>query len=654
MQALKNMQPVATHQASTTVSQRAECLLEEFRQNIFRTTDRFFCLLMLTQWIAGIAIAIWITPYTWIGTQYQIHVHVLAAVLLGGVIVSLPIALTVWMPGRTMTRHVVAIGQMLFGALLIHLTGGRIETHFHVFGSLAFLKIYRDWRVLVTATVVVALDHLVRGTFQPQSIFGDAMASPWRWAEHAGWVLFIDVFLVAACVHGVREMRLIAIRQSEVEETRAKVELTIVERTAELMLAKFEAERAGRAKSEFLANMSHEIRTPMTAILGFADLLATEVDREASSLHREYVSTIRRNGEHLLEIINDILDVSKIEAEKLEVERIPVKPVQIIHDVISLMRVRAIEKRLSLTVNFTSTIPETIQTDPIRLRQILLNLVGNAIKFTEKGGVRIVVHHAKEVGSLRFDVIDTGIGMTHGQMSHLFKAFVQADNTTTRKFGGSGLGLRISKCLAELLGGVLVASSEFGNGSTFTVSVPTGSLTNTPLISQAQASGVITSSSAPEVSTASHAAPWVPKKLNGMRILLAEDGPDNQRLIAHVLRKAGAEVQIAANGRLAIELMTVDGTLEGEMLDPMPFDLFVSDMQMPEMDGYEAARHLRARGCTIPILALTANAMSDDAAKCLDAGCSDYASKPIDKDKLISKCSDWRAVAHLNECLQNQ
>lgn len=644
------MQPpmVGTRRVAIMVSDCTETLLKEFRQTIFKTTDRFFCLLMLAQWMAGVATAIWITPHTWIGTEYQIHVHVFAAVFLGGAIVSLPMFLTLRMPGYTVTRHVVAAGQMLFGALLIHLTGGRIETHFHVFGSLAFLSIYRDWRVLLTATLVVALDHFVRGTFQPLSIFGTADAGPWRWMEHAGWVLFIDVFLVAACVHGVRQMRLIAIRQSEVEETHARVEAMIVERTAELELAKFEAERAGRAKSVFLANMSHEIRTPMTAILGFTDLLAAEVDLEPSSLHQhEYIGTIRRNGEHLLEIIEDILDVSKIEAEKLIVESIPVQPTQIIYDVTSLMRVRAGAKNISLEVSFATGIPKTISSDPVRLRQILLNLIGNAIKFTESGSVRLVVRHAKEIGSLHFDVIDTGIGLTQGQLCNMFQAFVQADSTTTRRFGGSGLGLRISKCLAELLGGDLVVMSQIGKGSTFTATVPTGPIDNVAILTKEQASTIVTELQNPKRSLAPQPDVWAPKKLNGMRILLAEDGPDNQRLITFVLRKAGAEVQVAENGRLAIEMLTVDGTLHGELMNPLPYDLLVSDMQMPEMDGYDTARQLRARGCAIPILALTANAMSDDAAKCLDAGCSDYASKPIDKDKLISKCADWLAIMQL-------
>ena len=635
-----------TLEHNTKASQRAQFLLEEFQANVYRTTDRLFCFLMIVQWIVGVVAAVWITPYTWIGTQYKIHTHVLAAIFLGGIIVSLPIAFVLRSPGRPLTRHIIAIAQMLFGAILIHLTGGRIETHFHIFGSLAFLAIYRDWKVLLTATMVVSLDHVVRGSLNPTSIFGVVDAGSWRWLEHFVWVLFIDVFLIAACFHGIREMRTIAFRQSELEETQSKIEATVIERTSQLEHARLEAERAGRAKSEFLANMSHEIRTPMTAILGFADLLAETVGCPASSSnHQEYLGTIRRNGEHLLQIINDILDVSKIEAGKLEVETIPLELPHVVNEVLALMRVRASSKGLSLEPIFEGEIPKTIQSDPVRLRQILLNLVGNAIKFTRTGRVQIVISYIKQQAVVRFDVVDTGIGMSSDQVKNLFRAFVQADNTTTRQFGGSGLGLHISKQLVELLGGELHVSSTLGTGSTFSVSLPTGPWNEADLVAphDLQCSVYGTHDSSQE-SDAKHSCSEMKAPLQGIRILFAEDGLDNQKLISHVLRKAGAEVHIVGNGKLAIEQLTNNATLEGPFLDPLPFDLLLSDMQMPEMDGYSTARFLRGRGCSLPIIALTANAMSDDSCKCIESGCDDYTTKPIHREKLIDLCLRWKAT----------
>ncbi len=631
-------------EGNSEVSQRAGFLLEEFRSRVYRSTDRMFCFLMIVQWFVGVAAAIWIAPYTWIGTQYQIHSHVLAAIFLGGIIVSLPIGLALFFPGRPLTRHTIAIAQMLFGALLIHLTGGRIETHFHIFGSLAFLAIYRDWKVLITATLVVSLDHVYRGLLDPLSIFGSADAGNWRWLEHFVWVMFIDVFLIAACLHGIREMRTIAFRQSELEDTQSKIEATVIERTSQLEHARLEAERAGRIKSEFLANMSHEIRTPMTAILGFADLLAETVGCPSSSQnHHEYLGTIRRNGEHLLQIINDILDVSKIEAGKLEVETIPLELTYVVNEVLALMRVRADAKSLCLEAIFDGEIPKTILSDPVRLRQILLNLVGNAIKFTKTGRVQMVISYIKQQRVVRFDVVDTGMGMSSDQVNNLFRAFVQADNTTTRQFGGSGLGLHISKQLAELLGGELQVTSTLGAGSTFSVSLPIGPWNDADLVALCEAQSAVASTR--DSGQGSDAKPFKSisnAPLQGTKILFAEDGLDNQKLISHVLRKAGADVLIVDNGKLAIEQLTNDATLEGKFLDPLPFDLLLTDMQMPEMDGYSTARFLRNRGCTLPIVALTANAMSDDSSKCLESGCDDYTTKPIHREKLIELCLRWK------------
>lgn len=415
-----------------------------------------------------------------------------------------------------------------------------------------------------------------------------------------------------------------------------------------LVSAQAQAEAANAAKSEFLANMSHEIRTPMTAILGFTDLLAVEGSRDSQPLRRlEYIETIRRNGEHLLEIINDILDISKIEAGKMSIELVPTSPVNLIHDVLSLMDVRAKAKGLRLEAVFENAVPEFMQTDPVRVRQILVNLVGNALKFTEMGQVLLSVRTDFANQRIYFTVSDSGIGMTQAQIDRLFGAFVQADASTTRKFGGTGLGLRISKRLAEMLGGDIHVESELGEGSCFTATIMTGNLegvsTLEPLSARAAVRDVLM---VPARSTDASKPPEAELVLAGMRILLAEDGPDNQRLIGHFLRKAGAEVIVVENGKLAVESLTIDNTLEGALLVPPLFDLCVTDMQMPEMDGYAATRLLRAKGSTLPIVALTANAMSSDMQRCLDAGCDDYATKPIDKHSLVQTCVRWAKLGN--------
>jgi PAS domain S-box-containing protein len=394
-----------------------------------------------------------------------------------------------------------------------------------------------------------------------------------------------------------------------------------------------QARAATQAKSEFLANMSHEIRTPMTAIMGYTDLLYEDGDLGKAPKQRlEYINTIRRNGEHLLSIINDILDLAKIEAGKMIVETIAASPAQIVEDVVSLMRVRSQGKGITLDVVFETDVPETIQTDPTRLKQVLLNLVGNAIKFTELGGVTLRIgldQSTPGAAFMRFQVEDTGIGMTPEQTERMFGAFEQADAGTTRKFGGTGLGLKISKRLAEMMGGFITVSSQLGKGSVFTAVVGVGSLEGVPMIQHEKAGHVVSRPPAPK---------GVDTQLKGLRILLAEDGPDNQRLISFHLRRAGAEVKVVENGRLAVEALTADGTLDGPLTDPPGFDLLLTDMQMPELDGYGAARMLRAKGCTMPIVALTAHAMAGDAEKCIGAGCDAYASKPIDKDTLLATC----------------
>ncbi len=993
-----------------------------------RSIDRLFAALMILQLVAAVVTALVVSPMTWVGTESKVHFHVWAALGLGSLLVSMPVYLTCFYPGTAISRNVIAISQMLFASLFIHLSGGRIETHFHIFVSLAFLAFYRDWKVLATATIITSADHFTRGFFWPQSVFGVLTASPWRSVEHASWVLLEDLILLVAGLENLRSLQSAACREAELEflnirfedqvrvKTREAVaakesaEATLYEITAlrfamdqhsllsvtdcsgviihandelcrisgysqdelqgqdyrilnsefhsatfwadmwsaiergepwrndvcnrkkdgslfwgdytitpqlnaqgrpekyislgfditdkknaestlkdanerfrtlaaavehspdaivitrlngivqfanpaaqrldnefgyklgpgapalvfahgwiddqtkelivetvlsnrvyngliecnlnvrsnflefgdrksisppkllsvtasplvsengeiegvllakrdvteeivrqraleelttamdaasdcvfifdaetmqfvyanqgatkqvgydlsemrsmtpldikpqfssskfqelldtcevhvgsaiqfrtehrhrdghcipvdvslqympqlgrkgrffavvrditaqlasdkALELAIVQAETASRSKSEFLANMSHEIRTPLTAILGFADLLDSDGDfSRTPCLAANAVQTIRSNANHLLEIINDILDMSKIEAGRVTIERILFSPTQIVNEVASLMRPRAIGKGISVHLKYEGKIPSKIESDPTRLRQILLNLLGNAIKFTEVGSITLHTAFLSEQNLIQFRVVDTGIGMTVEQRDLIarFDAFSQADGTTTRQFGGTGLGLRISNSLAEMLGGHIEIESRKGHGSTFVVTISAGNISNYEF------NNPVLESTQREVESKSNGVPVQAEAnvslLRGLKILLAEDGPDNQRLIAFHLKKAGATVTIAENGRIALELIE---------RNPQEFDLVFMDMQMPEMDGYEATRRLRIAGHKLPIIALTAHAMDGDRQKCLDAGCNDYTTKPINRQLLI-------------------
>ncbi|MBC7772492.1 MAG: PAS domain S-box protein [Pyrinomonadaceae bacterium] len=400
------------------------------------------------------------------------------------------------------------------------------------------------------------------------------------------------------------------------------------EASEELISARDAAQVASRAKSEFLANMSHEIRTPLTAIMGFADILREDGNLSGAPPQRlQAIDSINNAGRHLLTVINDILDLSKIEADKMTVERIDTPLVRLLREVESLMRPRAIGKGVMLTALLTSPIPEHVVSDPTRLRQILMNLTGNAVKFTEAGSVTIAVgvEHTAAEDRLVIDVEDTGSGMTPQQSSCLFLPFGQADGTVTRKHGGTGLGLTISRRLAGLMGGdVKLLRTEPGKGSCFRLLLPLEPIEGSAMIARLDS---VQDSIAPQ--------PAVATALLSGRILLAEDGADNQRLIAFHLRKAGAIVDIAVNGRIALEML--DCAAEAQQ----PYNLLLTDMQMPEMDGYTLASILRQRGSTLAIVALTAHAMAEDRTRCIDAGCDDYATKPIDKAALIETCAAW-------------
>jgi PAS domain S-box-containing protein len=390
------------------------------------------------------------------------------------------------------------------------------------------------------------------------------------------------------------------------------------------------AEAANRAKSAFLANMSHEIRTPMTAIVGFAQSLLDKNQTEADRCNA--IAAIQRNSEHFLQLINNIFELSKIEAGEIEIQRRACSPLRLLADVQSLMHSRAEAKNLSLSFKCDGPLPEFVQSDPLRIKQILIFLLDNAVKFTEKGEVCVTVRLAgspTDAPRLQFEVRDTGIGLTAEQISGLFRPFSQADSSSTRRFGGAGLGLVIGKRLAKMLGGDISVASEPNKGSRFCLTIDPGSLDGVKMLDAGRETIFTPKDQHPPDAAQA-------KELDA-RILLVEDGVDNQRLIAAILHKAGASVQTAENGRLGLEKATAAAQRDAA------FDLILMDMQMPEMDGYETTRQLRAQGYTAPIVALTAHAMADDRQKCLEAGCNDYITKPIDRKKLLAKVLEYTA-----------
>ena len=421
-----------------------------------------------------------------------------------------------------------------------------------------------------------------------------------------------------------------ASRAAAAEKDKAmELEITLLK----LEIAKEKAEVADHTKTQFVANMSHEIRTPMTAILGFADLLL-ESNQTKQEQH-ECINTIRRNGQHLLNLINDILDITKIEAGKMTAESITFAPITLLAEVRSLVQSKADEKGLSVGLEFEGPIPMEVVTDPTRLRQVLVNLIGNAIKFTDKGGVKVhttlLPGEAGEPRILEMRVQDTGIGMTPEHCEKIFERFEQADTTTTRRFGGTGLGLSISLKLAELLGGTIAVSSETGKGSCFTVTIDVGTLEGVEYTSTPEK---YTSLSEKEESDFEIVADRIQYD-----ILLADDGKDNQKLISYRLRESGAFVHVVENGKQALDAAT-EAWEKGE-----PYDLILMDMQMPEMDGYTATANLREAGYKGPIVALTAHTMATDRDKCIAAGCDDYAAKPIDLPKLLNTCEHYGGLA---------
>ncbi len=393
----------------------------------------------------------------------------------------------------------------------------------------------------------------------------------------------------------------------------------------QLIEASNAAKASSIAKSEFLANMSHEIRTPLNGILGFTDMLLRDDKRTTESDRQEWLGVIQSSGQHLLQLINNILDLSKVESGEIELEMTPCDPVAILAELASVMRIHAADKMIQLHVESVGPLPRTILTDPTRFRQVLTNLVGNAIKFTEEGSVtmRTRLHHSDDEDvSLIIEIIDTGMGIPDEKLETIFEPFSQADSSITRNFGGTGLGLTISRNLMEAMGGSLCVSSTVGVGSTFALTLPVGKASEIEYREEYQSESI-------RASRTIKVKESVQNRLDG-HILLVDDGQTNRQLIGLILRRAGAQVTTANDGQEGFDL-----AIETK------FDLILMDMQMPIMDGYTASARLRKQGITTPIIALTASAMTRDRERCLNAGCSDYLTKPVDTEELIERVESW-------------
>jgi PAS domain S-box-containing protein len=685
---------------SQMLATRTEALFLAHCDRGHRWADLLFGKLLICQWFVAIAVAVWISPLSWSGATSKIHPHVWLAVVLGLIVISLPVWLAHHRPGRFSTRLTIGCAQVLLSSILIHLTGGRIETHFHVFCSLAVLAFYRDWRVLVAASATVLLDHVLRALFAPESVFGSPATDVWRAFEHGGWVVLEDIFLILATNNALQETRSHARREAELEFLNQTTERAIADRTTELrasvarthsildaaldaiisidshgriiefnpaaetmfglnasdvigqplstmlmkpdvtpgerddvaaliaddcapmlgrrvelegfhrsgrrfpvevaivitgattrsytafirdiserrqiekdqLKAKQQAEEASRAKSQFLASMSHELRTPLNGVIGMTELL---IGTRLDDRQLQFARACQTSGRALLDLINDILDVSKIEAGKLELDRHDFDLEQLVRDTTDLFGMRANEAGPELICEFDLNARQIYSGDSTRLRQVMVNLLSNSRKFTDRGEIVLSVSRIEQhdsTATLRFSVRDTGIGIPADRIHRLFQSFSQVDSSTTRKYGGTGLGLAISKHLVTAMGGTIGVESQVGEGTTFWFTLPL------PVVGDC------------EIQSSQNKS-----NFQNLRVLIVDDNATNRTII---------QEQVRGWGMLPTTACSVEDALLLFNLPESPFDLVISDYHMPNQTGIDLAIELKRRGIQPPFVLL--------------------------------------------------
>ncbi|NND96173.1 MAG: GHKL domain-containing protein [Pirellulaceae bacterium] len=480
------MLPEIDEQNTTAESIRADELLRQQQHAIHCRTDRLFAILMVVQWVAGIAAAWWISPRTWSGAISQTHLHVWAAIFLGGAIAGLPVMLAWFKPGGALTRHIIAIGQMLTSALLIHLTGGRIETHFHIFGSLAFLACYRDWRVLMTATVVVAADHGFRGWLWPESVYGVLSGANLRFLEHAGWVVFEDIFLIVAIGQSLAEMRDNVRNQASLENTNARIETEVRRRTEELRQAVATAAAAStelaaankalalqnKELDEFTYVASHDLQEPIRKLVSFSKLLEQDVDGELNEDAKRDLGFIVDAANRMRNLVQALLELSRVGRAAMKQE--PLNIDACVDDAINSLELKIQETGATITRDELGTVVG----DRVMLTQLYQNLISNALKFVKDRSPVIHLTAKRDKDRWVMGVRDNGIGMKPTYAERIFQPFQRLHNRS--EYEGTGIGLSICKKTVQRHNGEIWVESEVGHGTQFLFSLPAGNSGSQP------------------------------------------------------------------------------------------------------------------------------------------------------------------------------